>query len=159
MFAAQIILGAGQEVFRFAHGVSCVAISPLRLGDGDSVARLQQIVWSLGVCGAGGKLRRCDVNRILPTFDYVEFGVDRLLPTFCVRLYDVFENHHIARPGYGKIRLGRDDDAEGLQVGAHPHRGLPIFRDNLAQADGTTLRGDGPQYIRQVFGCQVAGWP
>ena len=41
LLAAQIILSPGQEVFGFAHGVSCVAICAFRLGDGDGVSRLQ----------------------------------------------------------------------------------------------------------------------
>src|SRR5207245_1809640 len=90
LLATQIILSPGQEVFRFAHRVRCVAISSFRLGYGYGVARLQQIVWSLGVGCAGGKLCRSNVNRILPALKYVKLSVDRLLPTFCVLLYDIF---------------------------------------------------------------------
>ncbi len=71
--------------------------------------------------------------------------------------WSAFHDHHVSGRGHGEVGLGGDDHAKGLQVGEGFEVRVAVLEGDFTEIYGTSLGGDGPEHVGQIFETEFGG--
>ena len=124
------------------------------------VAGFQKGQGRFGISRRRRKLLSGHVNRVLPAFEHIEFGVDGFFESLRLLPDNVLGDHLIAGADHRKIGFRSHDQTKRLKVGGDVHIALSIVvRDNFSQVISSSFGRDSPQNVSQILRTDFAWRP
>ena len=105
-----------------------------------------------------GELVGGNVDGVLVAFEHIELGVDRLFESLSFLTKNILGNDLGAGANDSIVRLGGDDESEGLQIGGDVELVFSVVAGkHFAEIDGAAFGSDGPQNISEVLASEAVG--